>query len=272
MNEARAWAVLGSVAALAVAATFLFLPPIPQSASYHEFADRSALLGIPHSLDVLSNFGFLIVGAWGLAFVGGESNSQERRPFLSALERWPYVFFFVGVFLTTFGSAYYHLRPDNARLVWDRLPMAAAFMGLLAAVIAERVNVRLGIRLLMPLVVLGIGSVLYWRRTELAGRGDLRLYALVQFGSIAMLLLIASLLPSRYTRGCDIFVVAGFYGLAKLLEYLDRPIFSISRTISGHTLKHVAAALACYGVLRMLKLRKPAGLSPGIVARAQTNG
>ena len=88
MDEARALAVLGSVAALAVAATFLFLPPIPQSASYHEFADRSALLGIPHSLDVLSNFGFLIVGAWGLAFVGGESNSQERRPFLSALERW----------------------------------------------------------------------------------------------------------------------------------------------------------------------------------------
>jgi hypothetical protein len=51
--------------------------------------------------------------------------------------------------------------------------------------------------------------------------------------------------------------VVGFYILAKLFEGLDRQIFRAGGFISGHSLKHLAAALACYLVLRMLILRRP---------------
>src|SRR4029453_9270909 len=79
------------------------------------------------------------------------------------------------------GSAWYHLAPDNARLGFDRMPMTIAFMTLLAAVIADRVNWVAGRALLWPLIVTGIASSAWWIRTEAAGQGDLRPYALVQF-------------------------------------------------------------------------------------------
>src|SRR5437763_318916 len=81
-------------------------------------------------------------------------------------EAWPYLVFFAGVALTAFGSGYYHLRPTNARLVWDRLPIAMAFMALFAAVVGERVSVRLGLALLGPLMAAGLGSVFWWTFTE----------------------------------------------------------------------------------------------------------
>lgn len=55
-------ALLTIAALLAVAA----LPPIPQPEQYHDFADQRAVLGVPHALNVVSNQGFLIVGAVGL--------------------------------------------------------------------------------------------------------------------------------------------------------------------------------------------------------------
>src|SRR5712692_7268164 len=185
-----------------------------------------------------------------------KSSQQGEGAFLPSSERWTYFFFFVGVLLTAFGSAYYHLAPDNARLIYDRLPMAIGFMALLAAVISERVDAQLGTRLLAPLLVLGIASVLYWRWTALRGHDDLRLYGIVQFGSIAAIVLLASLWPSRFTRGRDVFVIAGLYGLAKLFEWLDKPIFALDNIVSGHTLKHLVAALGCYWVVRMLALRR----------------
>jgi hypothetical protein len=254
MNRARAWAALG-FAAISVG-VFFILPPIPQSPAYHQFADQRAWLGVPRFLDVFSNAGFLIVGAWGLAFaVSRKASPQSKHSFAVSSERRAYCFFFLSVFLTAFGSAYYHLAPDDARLVWDRLPMAVGFMALLAAVISERVDARLGSRLLAPLIALGIGSVLYWRWTALRGHDDLRLYGLVQFGSGLAVALLAIFWTPRYTRGTDLIAVAGLYVLAKLSEWLDRPIFALGNIVSGHTLKHLAAAVACYWVLRMLKLR-----------------
>ena len=32
--------------------------------------------------------------------------------------------FFIGIMSTSFGSAYYHLKPNDASLVWDRLPVS----------------------------------------------------------------------------------------------------------------------------------------------------
>jgi hypothetical protein len=244
------------LAAAVIAAIAFLLPPIPQPHWYHLFADQRAFLGIPNFNDVVSNLPFAVVGLWGLVFLFQPRGRQDRTPFLDSRERWPYVIVFAGLFLTAFGSAYYHLQPSNARLVWDRLPMTIVFMSFLAAIVADRINLRAGLWLLPFLLLIGVASVLQWRLSELRGAGDLRFYAAVQLFAVAFLL-IALLLPSHYTRGRDLAIIAGFYVLAKILEALDRPIFELGHIVSGHTLKHLAAACAGYWILRMLLKRHP---------------
>ncbi|MGE3163230.1 MAG: hypothetical protein AB7K53_14470, partial [Burkholderiales bacterium] len=175
--------------------------------------------------------------------------------FSSPHELRPYAVFFSGVLLTSAGSAWYHLAPDDARLVWDRLPMTIAFMSLVSAVIAERIDRRLGSALLWPLVFLGLASVVYWRWSALAGFENLRPYLAVQFGSIAVVLAISLLYRSRYTHGWVIFLLAAAYAVAKAVEVYDREIFEIGGWVSGHTLKHLAAALGIWLLLRALGKR-----------------
>ena len=180
---------------------------------------------------------------------------SSRERFLDARERWFYIFAFLGLLLTAVGSAYYHLAPDNARLVWDRLPMTIVFMPLVAAMVGERVNIGLGFYLLPVLMVIGIGSVLQWHSSEQRGAGDLRFYAAVQLYAL-LALLVALLLPPRYTRGSYLLVVAGLYVIAKICETEDRQIFSLGHLVSGHTLKHVVAGVAGFWILRMLQKRQ----------------
>ncbi len=232
------------------------LPRIPQPLSYHHFADRRSFLGIPNFGDVVSNLPFAVVGIWGLVFLG-QTNSNPEGHFLDRREQWPYLFVFVGLLLTAFGSSYYHLDPNNATLVWDRLPMTITFMSMVAAVIMERISLRLGLWLLPILLIVGMGSVLQWNWSEMRGAGDLRFYAAVQAWS-AMVILLALLFPARYTRSRDLGFVVGFYALAKVLEYFDKPIFATLHVVSGHTLKHLAAAAAGYCILRMVQKRQPA--------------
>jgi hypothetical protein len=245
------WALVG-VLALAAAGAWL-VPPIPQDPGYHRFADARALLGVPNALNVLSNVPFTVVGILGIAALLGSG----RVIFVDPAERRAYVVFFVGVLLTGLGSGYYHLAPDNDRLVWDRLPMTIAFMALLAAVVTERVGIREGTRLLVPFVTIGLVSVLLWHFTERAGAGDLRLYALVQFLPLLVVPVLVGLYRSRYTRGADIFGVVGLYGLAKVLELGDAVVLGLGHLVSGHTLKHLTAAAATWWVLRMLTKRTP---------------
>jgi hypothetical protein len=237
---------------LVVAVLFL-APRVPQPLSYHNFADTRAWLGIPRFGDVVSNLPFAIVGVWGLIFL----LRRGRQRFIDPRERWPYYFVFVGLVLTAIGSSYYHLAPDNARLVWDRLPMTVVFMALVAAMIAERISIRAGLWLLPVLLAIGIASVMQWHLSELHGHGDLRFYAAVQvYAGLVLLLMLA--FPARYTRTSDLAVVVGFYVLAKLLETFDRSIFNdLGHLVSGHTLKHLAGAAAGYWILRILQKRKP---------------
>ena len=228
----------------------VFLPPIPQPLAYHNFADHHSWLGVPNFGDVISNLPFAIVGVWGLSamFAPGRIKFGDTR------ERWLYVVMFAALILTAWGSAYYHLAPDNSRLVWDRIPIMMVFMALLAAVIAERTTVNLGLKLFPLLEILGVASVWYWRWSESRSHGDLRFYAAVQVYAI-LILLLALLLPPKYTRGADFAVVVGFYVLAKILEESDRRVFALGHVVSGHALKHLAAATAGYWVLRMLQKR-----------------
>lgn len=239
----------------AAAAWAAFAPPLLQSQAYHQFADTRALLAVENAADTLSNFAFLLVGAMGMAFLWRERAAGSSPRFASPLEKRPYWAFFTGVALTSAGSAYYHLAPDDARLVWDRLPMTIAFMSLVAAVVAERISVRAGNLLLVPLVALGIASVLYWRESALAGMENLRPYMAVQYGSIAVVLVVSLLYRSRYTQGAAIFGLAAAYGLAKFVEAYDREIYALGDLLSGHTLKHLAAAMGIWILLRALQRR-----------------
>jgi hypothetical protein len=215
----------------------LFVPPIPQPQAYHQFADQRTLFGIPNFWNVISNLPFVLVGALGLKFL--------RRDLSAGV-------FFLGVFLTGFSSSYYHWQPNDAGLFWDRLPMTFAFMAILANVIEERIDARVGRALLWPLVALGVVSLLVWLKFD-----DLRLYGWVQFFPCVALPLIFVLLPPKYTGTAYWFVGAGFYVLAKLLEHFDAAIYSALQVMSGHALKHVAAACACAAILLAFETRRP---------------
>jgi hypothetical protein len=134
--------------------------------------------------------------------------------------------------------------------------MTIAFMAMVAAIISERISLRAGLWLLPLLLLVGMGSVLQWYASEARGAGDLRFYAGVQAYS-ALVLLLALVFPKRYTRTSDLAIVVGFYALAKASETLDQPIFAVGHIVSGHTLKHLAAAAAGYWILRMLQKRQP---------------
>ena len=253
MNDRTRILLIAAITVVA-AITVALLPRVAQPLDYHNFADQRTFLSVPNFLNVISNAPFLLAGIWGLMLVMGPMRA-EGRPFLNPVERWPYLILSVGVALTCFGSAYYHLAPNNSSLVWDRLPMTLGFMSLLSAMLMERINLRAGPLALAPLLLLGIASVAYWYVSELHGAGDLRLYLMVQFYTLALILLLLWLFPARYTRGGDVVMAMEFYVLAKILEMTDKQIFNFGHIISGHTLKHLAAALGVYWIFRMLNRR-----------------
>jgi hypothetical protein len=215
----------------------LLLPPIPQDQSYHQFADQRILLGVPNFWNVVSNVPFIAIGAAGL----------WRFHHSSAI-----IVLFLGIFFTGFGSSYYHWNPNDSTLVWDRLPMTLCFMAILAIVVEERVSIKVGAILLWPLLATGLFSLLLWRWT-----GDLRLYAWVQFFPFLAFLLLFLLFPAKYTATSYWLVAAALYALAKLLELFDDAIYSFGSVLSGHTLKHLAAAAACVAILRYFQTRRP---------------
>lgn len=60
-------------------------------------------------------------------------------------------------------------------------------------------------------------------------------------------------MPPGLRRGSCLTAVLVFYGAALGAELFDRTIFAFGQVVSGHTLKHLLAALAVYQVVRMLR-------------------
>jgi hypothetical protein len=222
---------------IASAAGLAALSPIVQDQGYHAFADTRRLLGVANFWNVVSNLPFVAVGATGVALLRKDA---------------PATALFVGILLTGFGSSYYHLAPDDGTLFWDRLPMTIGFMALLAGALGERFGDAAGRLALWPLLVVGAASLVWWRWS-----GDLRPYIWVQFYPCLVLPILYWWFPA--TTGTAILITAAaLYGLSKALEYFDTAIYAASGGIvSGHTLKHLAAAAACYALLRYIAQRRP---------------
>jgi hypothetical protein len=129
--------------------------------------------------------------------------------------------------------------------------MAIAFMAILAGAIGERVErqsrrhsavAAACDRSVQPVVVVV----------------DRRLAALwlgAVFPCLALPLMFL-LLPPKYTGTWYWIVAAALYALAKVLEHFDYAIYAMGHFVSGHSLKHLAAAAACYAILRHFQTRR----------------
>jgi hypothetical protein len=254
--------LLALAAVTAVSAAVVFSqPPIPQDPSYHRFADTRTVFGIPNFQNVVSNLPFLLIGGAGLLRLRRRLTEPPDAAQVSEVAAW--FFLFSGILLTAFGSAWYHLRPDNASLVWDRLPMTLGFMGFFAGIIGERIGRRAYRLLFWPLVGIGVASVLSWYAGEVQGAGDLRLYALVQFFPLLLIPLLMAFYQPRYTGGKWVAVALAAYAAAKAFEHYDHEIYQALGFVSGHPLKHLLAAVGCWALLHMFSRRQRIGeLSP----------
>ncbi|CAO2196147.1 unnamed protein product [Urochloa humidicola] len=270
-----AWAVAAAIFVVLMIVT----PAIPQNEDYHDFADqRTLFLGIPNTLNVISNTPFFFVGVAGLILC----HYKDYFRLSSQGELWSWSLFFAGVTAVAFGSSYYHLNPNDATLVWDRLPMTIAFTSIMAIFIIERVDERAGAKSLAPLVIAGALSILYWRQvfsqvfrsyslwnisiaytpsiftvfSLCSYYDDLRPYAVVQFVPCIAIPVMAIVIPPMYTHSSYWLWAAGFYLLAKVEEAADKPIYKWTHEIvSGHTLKHLCAAMVPVFLALMLAKR-----------------
>jgi len=241
----KIWA-LALITALSIILVFLHAP-IPQALAFHHFADQKTLLGIPNLLNVLTNLPFLIIGIYGLTLIKKSPAPKGIRTIYACL--------FSGILLTALGSAYYHGSPDNDRLVLDRTPMTLVFMSLLSATVAEYMDRKAGVGLLIPLLAIGVFSVLWWHWGEGKGQGDLRLYFLVQYypmGAIPLIMLLFRS-PAHDRASRQLIWVVVWYVIAKLLERWDLPIYERLGFVSGHSLKHLAAGVATWYLVRLFR-------------------
>lgn len=232
--------------ALALGLALWLHGPIPQWATYHQFADRRAWLGLPNAADVLSNLPFAAAGLAWLWAMRGQPRTDGSRAWRA---------FALALVATAVGSAVYHAAPDNRALAFDRLPIAWACAALSCAFLAERLDPRWGhAAVLAAALALASVSVALWWWSEVGGRSDLRPYLFVQF--LPMLLVPAALLlrlPRRFAAaapdGAWWGVLAG-YALAKGFEVADHAVLEQIGILSGHTLKHLVAAAAAAWLLR----------------------
>jgi hypothetical protein len=236
--------------AFAAVLTVFWHPPILQDAGYHHFADGRTILGVPNFWNVISNTPFFFVALWGFA-VG------RKGAFAENWERRAYFILLAGLMLVAFGSGYYHVRPSDTTLFWDRLPMTIVFMTLLAITVGERISSRAGRLLLLPFLAIGAVSLLVWKLT-----GDLRTYGLVQFYPMLALPLMLILFPGRYNAVTGIWAMIAFYALAKLLEFADHMLWNAAAPLSGHPWKHVAGAIAMLCYVQTVRHRKTRALEP----------
>jgi hypothetical protein len=211
---------------------------INQEQGYHEFVDKSMILGVPNFWNVISNLPFLIVGLIGIVYF----KKFFKRHF-------QYLLFFIGILLVSFGSGYYHMFPSDQTLVLDRLPMTMVFMALLSILISDFFNEKIGKTLLLPLLISGVFSIIWWLFFD-----DLRLYVFVQFYPVIVMLIVILSFKTKYNSISGYWLLLVAYIFAKISEHYDYILFEYIG-FSGHALKHIISALGVYLLLRYFQKR-----------------
>ena len=234
-----------------MALVIMFVPPVSQDPGYHHFADQRNISGIPHFWNVVTNIPFLVLGITGFF----KMQNQELTGILPDFFR-AYSTFFMGLVLTALGSGYYHLDPSNSTLVGDRMAITVTFMSFFVLIFGESISTRTASRLLVPLLFLGLASVVYWNITENLGTGDLRFYALVQFLPMLLIPLMLLFFGSCLSGRRWILTIILVYGAAKIAEMYDQQIYELVG-FSGHSLKHLIAAFGAFLFLKGFEVRKP---------------
>lgn len=240
LSRAETALMAGFTALLALA---LAGPAVHQPGNYHHFADQRVLWQLPMALDVLSNLPLALA-----ALAGAVALWRLPPRTLGSVQLGMATLFCTGLLLAAAGSAWYHLAPDDAGLAVDRCGMAVAFAGLLGLAAAGRISERAGAWLGLAVLVLGplaahsaldTGNVLPW--------------ALLQFGGMALIVLLVLRQPGAGALPVRWGLVLLAYAVAKLLELCDQQVFELTaQWVSGHTLKHVVAALAAAPVIGAL--------------------
>ncbi|CAJ1973535.1 unnamed protein product [Sphenostylis stenocarpa] len=228
---------------------FFFTPAIPRSPKHHQFVDMRNLLGVPNTLNVITNFPFLVVGVLGLvlAIEGGFFNISSRG------EVWTWALFYAGIAGVAFGSAYYHLKPDDHRVLWDTLPMMVAFSSLFSCLVVERFGQRTGLCCVFALIVAAFLCVVYERIYN-----DIRFCVTFQLILPLAIPVIAVMYRSKYTHSRYWFLSTGIYLLAKFEGITDKKIYHVNNyIISGHSLEHLCLALIPTLLSLMLIYREP---------------
>jgi hypothetical protein len=245
----------GLLAALALAITLACLgPAVAQYADYHAFADQRTLWGLPFAMDVLSNLPFALLGAWGLVRLRNWQRPLARRVGyavqLPCDAQLPLArLFFAGLLLTALCSGYYHLQPDNTGLTVDRLGMLVPFAGLMGLAAADRISARAGQWTATAVLALGPIAVGVW-----ASSGNLLPWSVLQGGGMLLVVCLALRRPLIGAWGFSLAGVIAWYALAKVLELGDHHILALTQgLVSGHTLKHIAAAMAAWPVLAVMQ-------------------
>ncbi len=221
-------------------AAALFAPALAQPAHAHDFADQRTLWNVPCALDVLSNLWFAVAGVFGLIALG-----RAEAGTLSTVQRGCAGLFFAGLVAAAGASGFYHWKPDDIGLAVDRAGMSVAFAGLLGLLVATHVSDRGGRALASALMLLAPAAVATWFFT-----GNVLPWALVQFGGIPLLMVFAFAAPGSGGLQVRWIWVVAAYAVAKVFEMNDAAIFAATgELLSGHTLKHLAAALAAVPVI-----------------------
>ncbi|XVF35335.1 hypothetical protein REPUB_Repub18cG0136700 [Reevesia pubescens] len=226
----------------------LVAPKIPLSYRNHLYADMRNFLGVPNTLNVITNFPFLIVGVLGfvLSLGGGGFFYIRLRG-----EIWGWVLFYGGIASVAFGSAYYHLRPDDNRVMLDTFPMMIAYSSLFSNFILERLGEKMGLSCLFSLLVIAVLSTIYARTFN-----DLRLCMTFQLIPCIAIPIMTFLFPPKYTHSRYWLWIAGVSIIAKMEALADMKIYRANNyIISGHSLEHLCSAITPVLVTVMLMQR-----------------
>ena len=226
---------------------FFFLlswPSLPRTelAGYFDFADQRSWGPIPNGWNVLSNLALLYVGGWG--FLVSRKLRDNPLRFHSQI-------FFAAVFVTGFGSSYFHWNPSPESLVWDRVWMSVAFAAATSLLIKDRVDFKWDRPLFFGLLGFGILSVLM----ACYGR-DVRAYIVTQFGFLMLIVGVVRFYPPGQIQKKYLGVSVLLYAAAKILELYDRDIYDTLGLISGHSLKHLISACAVVPMVKAIEETK----------------